>query len=134
MGVVAEVAEQLVRAGEGGLAVDDPGLCPERGAQFGKGGLVRQGRDGSERGWEDESAGGEEFAQPVEELAAKDLAQSADGEQEAGMGRPPTLTIERQGAAGDDAVQVEVGAQLLVPGVQHQSDTEEAAKVVAAER
>src|SRR5262249_56080156 len=43
------------------------------------------------------------------------------------------LVMERQHPAGNDAVQMEVRPQLLVPGMQDQGGAEGAAQVLAAE-
>ena len=48
----------------------------------------------------------------------EDVAERADGEEEARFGRTDELRAA-QHPGGNDDVQVEVVAQLLVPGVQH---------------
>ena len=44
-----------------------------------------------------------------------------------------TPALGGQDAAGDEAVEMEMGTQLLIPRVQHHGDTECAAEVVASE-
>src|ERR1700722_825803 len=74
-----------------------------------------------------------ELLQTVEELAAEDAAQGADGKQETRMGCTPALPVAGQSAARDQAMDVEVSLELLVPGVQDHGDARLAAEMVAAE-
>ena len=74
VGVVAQVVKEFLWAGEGGLAVDDPRLSPQLGAQGVERGLVRQGRDLEDGGGKDQPLRGEESVQSVNELAAEDLS------------------------------------------------------------
>jgi hypothetical protein len=50
--------------------------------------------------------------------AAEDLRQGADGKQEARPRRNPAPAFRREGAASDDAVDVEVLREGLPPGMQ----------------
>jgi hypothetical protein len=66
-----------------------------------------------------ELALGEGLTEPVEELAAKDPAERLDVEQEVRASGDPAAVIERQGASRDQAVEMEMVAQGLVPRVKH---------------
>ena len=48
------------------------------------------------------------------------------------VGRQPLLASAGQGTAGDEAMDMEMGPSLLVPGVQHHSNAKSAAQVIAA--
>ena len=50
-----------------------------------------------------------------------------------GSGLAPAPLVQGQSTAADQTVDVEVGTQLLIPGVQHHGDAGRAAQVVAAE-
>jgi hypothetical protein len=52
VGIVAQIVEQLLRSGKGGLGVDDPGPMSEGREQFVKARGVGQRRHGLDRGWE----------------------------------------------------------------------------------
>ena len=67
------------------------------------------------------AGGGEQ----IEILAAKDLRQGTDGEQEAFVPRgEPPFPVRAQAAVGDDAVGMDVLPEVLAPGVQHHDDAE----------
>jgi hypothetical protein len=57
------------------------------------------------------------------ELAAEHPAEHFDGKKECLAGFDPVGVIERQPASGNDAMDMRVELELLIPGVQH---TEEA--------
>ena len=62
--------------------------------------------------------------QSFDELAAKDFTENSFGEKEArAPGAHPVRVIPREAAGSDDAVNVGMMLQLLIPGVQ---DAEEA--------
>ena len=132
MGVTAQISEHFGRAGKGGLAVDDPGLVPQlrkQGVETLGPGQRRYARDACGQG---ELAVVIEVSQAVEEFAAKDLAQSLDREEVTRMGLDPALAIERQTAAGDETVDVEMGAELLISGMQHHGNARQSIEVVTA--
>ena len=64
----------------------------------------------------------------AQELAAKELAQGFEGQQEARSRRAP-LTAGVKAAGGDEAVQVRVVAQVAAPGVQGHEQAWECAEV-----
>jgi len=126
VGVTAEVLEDLGGAGEGPLGVDDPVGLAE---------LIeprREGRGLGERGegaGEAEGALGEGAAEGVEVLAAEDLGEGADGEEEPRRRGDPARAVGGEGAAGDDTVQVEMLGEILSPGVQDRRAAEVAAEM-----
>jgi hypothetical protein len=58
------------------------------------------------------------------ELAAKYPAQHREGEKEARAGWDPVGVIERQPTGGDDAVDMGMKLQLLIPGMQHAEEAD----------
>lgn len=69
----------------------------------------------------------ESLHEEVEELTAEDFGQSLDWEEEVGPSRGPIVPILGERPAGDGAVEMDVVAQGLVPGVQDGRDAEHAA-------
>ena len=63
-------------------------------------------------------------AQTIEKLAAEELPQRPDGQQESAADGPPLARVELEAAPGDHAVQVRVQRELARPGVEHRSDAE----------
>ncbi len=63
----------------------------------------------------------------------KARAQSADGEEKVLARVNPLRTVLSNRPAGNHTVQVKVGPELLIPGVQHDAETELAAEVVSPE-
>ena len=105
VGVAAEVVEDLVGAGEGGLGVDDPLGLAEGLEVAGEGvGVVERGQGVAEL----EPAGAEGLLEPFEEEAAEQAGEDANGEEETGAAGDPAVTVGSDAAAGDDAVQVRV--------------------------
>ena len=61
----------------------------------------------------------------LEILAAKDLGQSPDREEEvAALGGNPALAVWGQGATGDEPVDMDVVLERLPPGMEHQGQAE----------
>src|SRR6516164_8629576 len=89
MRVVTEIVKEFIRAGEWRFGIHDPRLAPEATAQSVAGRRVGQSRDRGHGGWEHQTLLVIQLLQTVEELAAKDLAERADREQEASVGRQP---------------------------------------------
>jgi len=124
--VAAEVGEHVFGPGEGGLAVDDPGLGAE-GLE--PGGECRGLGQGGQAPGELQSALVEGPPQTGEIAAAEDLRQGANGEQEVGVRGNPTGAIPGEGAPGDDAVDMNVLGEGLPPGVEDSGDAEVAAEM-----
>jgi hypothetical protein len=64
-----------------------------------------------------------ELLQRSRELAAKDAAENADGQEETGRSSNPSGAIDRKAACRHDAVDMRMMLQVVSPGVQ---DTEQA--------
>ncbi len=62
----------------------------------------------------------ERLFKKVEELAAEDDAERFDTEEEAVAGRDPAVLIEREHSFWEQAMEVEVVSELLVPGMKNQ--------------
>ena len=65
----------------------------------------------------------EGLLEKVEELSAKDDAEGFDTEEEVITGGDPAVLIEREHSIWEEAMEVEVVLELLIPGVQ---DTDKA--------
>ena len=119
-GHAVRVARQIVQhhlgSGQRCLGVDHPVVTLE---------LLQAGSDAQHRCRPDRVAEGRPAGAPqgVEELAAEHLGQRMHREQEgrAALGpAPPAFAV--QPAAGHQRVHVDVSAQVLRPGVQHQGE------------
>src|SRR5262249_43575655 len=132
VGVTAQILEQCLGSSERRFAVYHPRLVPPLRQQGVKALGLCPRCHGLDRIRNDEIPAVIEASQTIQELATVDLAQRLDGEQIAWMGLEPTFSVERQTAAGDEAVDMEMGAQLLIPGVQHHGDARHSTQVVAA--
>jgi hypothetical protein len=80
-------------------------LTTELGEPRREGGWRGQGRGGA---GEAELAGGTGAVEGGQVLAAEDLGEGADGAEETGRRGDPARAVAREGAAGDEAVEVQV--------------------------
>ena len=121
MGVSAEIAKHLIGSAERRLAVDHPSQREKLTDQTPEQpGLSQAAKEAVEL----ELSGSVSLLERFEKLAAEDLAENRFGEKEAVIvGAHPVRVIARQAAGGDDAVNVRMMLQLLIPGVE---DAEEA--------
>ena len=115
MGVATEVVECAGGAVEGTLGVDHPGAAPQGLQVAGKGGGLGQR---SEFAAEAETALAEVAFEAGEEEGAKAAGQDAHRQEEAGAAADPALAVGGQAAAGHDAVQVGVEAEVRAPRMQ----------------
>jgi hypothetical protein len=118
--VAAEVIEQMLRRTKRLFGVDDPRLLAQLFEQVVEGFRIGQ-RSGLT--WEDELVLIEGLLEKVEELTLEDDTEGFDTEEEVFSGRDPTGLIEREHSFWEEAVEVEVVLELLIPGVQ---DTDKA--------
>ena len=116
MRVAAEVAEELARAREGALGVDDPVLAVELILEAGEG--VGVGERGAAAG-EVEVAGGVRAGEGGEKLASEEAAEDAHRKEVAAGGGEPPRRVEREAPTRDDAVEVGVKLEVAGPGVEH---------------
>src|SRR5476651_551624 len=114
MRIATEIAKNQSGAAEGPFGVHDPFTTIQRIQQLLKGtGIVQRSSAAGKRQLSRLIHG----FQSCQELAAKQLAQHFYGQEILALAGDPTLAVERQTAAGDDAVQMRVETQLLSPGV-----------------
>jgi hypothetical protein len=67
--------------------------------------------------------------EPSDELPAKYTPEHVDGEKEARARPNPACAIEGESASWDDAVDMGMKLELLVPGVQHAEEADLGAKM-----
>ena len=130
MDVAAEVVEQMLGRAERLFGVDVPTFFSQSFEQQVKIGSISQGRGVA---WEDEILLIESLLEKVEELALEDHTECFCGEEEIFAGGDPTSLIERQSSLGDEAVEVEVVLELLVPGMKDQDKAWSSPKMSASE-
>jgi len=113
--VTAEILQNLLGAGPRRLGIDDPLVSIEL---IKVGGEALRGPELGHLGCERESPGGRQPVKGLEELGAEDGAQRLDWEEEAWMRRNPLGAVGYQGPTGDQAMDMEVGIEELIPRVQ----------------
>jgi len=111
--VSAEVIEQMLGRAERLFGVDVPRFFSQSFEQQAKVPRISQG---SGFAWEDEFVLVEGLLEIVEELTAEDDAERFDTEEEVFAGGDPVVLIEREHSFWEQAVEVEVVLELLVPG------------------
>jgi len=127
MGVLAEVAKDLLLVAEGRLAVDDPPDTLELVTESPEAVVIGEGGGGPV---EVEPPFAVSEAHCIEELSAEELPQGVDRKEVVAGGGDPALGIRGQTTAGDDAVDVGVKAQVSSPGVKDGGDTEVGAEAL----
>ncbi len=115
MGIAAEIVENFFWSAERRLGVDDPWVFIKLSEQAVESCL---GLESSGLARENELMPGKGLAEGVDILAAEDGGKSFDGEEEIFWGGDPAVAVIRQGAGGDEAVEMEMGLEFLVPGVE----------------
>src|SRR5215470_1057596 len=116
VGITAEVVEHILRTTEGWFGVDDPMFSKQWPAPRGEGLRLSEWR---------QIAGKVQLPslksrlEPVDELSAKYAPEHMDGEKESRVRWNPAGEIERKPAGRDDAVDMGMNLEFLVPGVQH---------------
>ncbi len=115
MDVAAEVVEQMLGRAERLFGVDVPTFFSQSFEQQAKVGGISQGRG---LAWEDEFLLIEGLFEKVEELTPEDHTECFYGEEEVFAGGDPVVLIEREHSFWEQAVEVEVVLELLVPGME----------------
>src|SRR5215510_4840170 len=110
----------MLRACKRRLGVDDPLLGIELIVQLCK--ALREGQ----------GAGGACLGESRTKLAAKDRAQGSHRKEEAGIGIDPVLPLEGKRASRDDAVDMAMRSQGLIPGVHDHRAADLPAEVVVS--
>ena len=127
MGIAAEVIEELLRRTKRPFRVDIPAFVPQ-----GLDELVEASRIGSFSG-EDEFVFFEGTFEGFEEFSAEDGAQRIIVEEEAFAGRDVAGLVEGEGSLGEEAMEVEMVIQLLIPGMQDEGKARGTAEVSVGE-
>ncbi len=115
MDVAGEVLEEVLGRAERLFGVDVPTFFSQSLEQQAKVPRISQG---SGFAWEAKFVLIEGLLEKVEELVLEDHTECFYGEEEIFAGGDPTSLIERQSSLGDEAVEVEVVLELLVPGMK----------------
>ena len=131
MGVAGEIGQHALGSAERRLGVDDEGALAQRAHALGESGGVGERGEIAE---EAEFAAAEGRRQAVEEQPAEGLRQGADGEQEVGFAGDPSLPVEGDAAAGNEAMDMGVVGQRLSPGVQDGDQADPGAQALGGER
>ncbi len=113
--VAGKVLEQMLGRAKRLFGVDVPAFFSQSFEQQAKVPRISQG---SGLAWEDEFLLIEGLFEKVEELTLENHTECFYGEEEVFAGGNPTSLIERQSSLGDEAVEVEVVLELLVPGME----------------
>lgn len=130
VGIAAEVVEDFIRPAERRLGINDPALLAKLSDQIGESG---SGLKLSGLPREDQLAAGIGLKEEAGILAAKDLGESSDGEKKVFGGIDPALVVFRQGAGGDETMEMEMSVESLIPGMQDGDKAGFAAEIVIAE-
>ena len=111
----ADIVQDVLRAGKGRLGVDDPLFGIELRTSGAKLSGVPKAGGPSARGTAPVEPA---LGQRLTELPAQDRAQGPHREEEAGIGLDPARPVGGERASRDDAVDMAMRPQGLVPGVQ----------------
>ena len=122
-GDTVRVASQVVQGSVGAVkrwpTIDHPVLLPE---------LIEALTE--VLGWVRENELGSGVAHGMEELPSEQPGECANGKEKAGPGREPLTPVERESAGGDQAMEMDVVAELLIPGVQDRGESQLSAQAV----
>ena len=119
--IATEILQDVHGPAEGWFGVDDPVFAEERtepgGEKLGMG--ARR-----ELAGEMQLAMLESGPESGDELAAEHAPQYSNGKEEAWVGSNPVGVIARESAGGNDAVDMGMKLELLVPGVKHAEEAD----------
>ena len=121
MGVTAEILEHIVGAAEGWFGVDDPVFSEQRSEP---GSEDLRLREQSQIAGEVQLVTLKSGLESGDELAAKHASEYLDGEKEARLRSNPAGVIKRESAGGDNAMDMRMKLELLVPGMQHAEEAD----------
>ena len=121
MGVRAEVAERVLGSAEGTLGVDDPVVTEQDSEPCSEAAWFRER---CEVAVELQLAFTERRLETGEELAAEDASEHLDRKEEGAARADPAGVIRCQSASGDDAVNMGMVLQTLVPGMEHAEEAD----------
>src|SRR5208282_564722 len=129
MGVTAEILEHIVGTAEGWFGVDDPVFSeqwPEPGSE--DLGL----RERSQIAGEVQLVTLKGGLESGDELAAEHTAEHLDGKKKTRTRTNPAGVIERESTGGNNAVNMGMKLELLVPGMKHAEEADLGAKMSGA--
>ncbi len=126
VGVGAEIAQGVFRSSEGRLGVDDPVVAEEASEPGSE--AARLG-ERCEMAVELELAFAERGLETGNDLAAEDTAEHLDGQEESSARGGPARMVRRESACGDDAVDMRMMLESLVPGMEHAEEADLCAEV-----
>jgi hypothetical protein len=116
--IAAKVAQDLFRSGHGSLGVDNEflsGRAPQQESAFVCGHAETTFHEGS--------------LKSLEQLASKHFGKPPDGEEELQTRRDPPSPVKAQSSSGDDAVNMGVIPEQLIPGVKNGDQAGSGAKI-----
>ncbi len=126
MGVSAEIAERVLGSAEGPLGVDDPVVTEQDSEPCREAAWFRERCKVTV---ELQLAFTERRLEAGEELAAEDASEHLDRQEEGAARRDPAGVIRCQAASRDDAVNMGMVLQALVPGMKHAEEADLRAQV-----
>src|ERR1700732_2738255 len=121
MGIEAEILQHVLGSAEGWFGVDDPMLAEER-TQPGREELGMSER--CEFSGQVQLVVREGRLEAGDELATKHAPQYSNGKEEVWMGSNPAGVITGESAGGNDAVDMRMKLEFLVPGMQHAEEAD----------
>src|SRR5216684_994768 len=127
MGVAADVVEYLLGTGKGRFRVHHPLRLPRRPLMIGKHLVIGQGL---ERTGKPELASVERVLQVSKEQTAEEARQHPDRQKEARPAGDPAGTVDREAAAGDNAMEMRMKDERLSPRVEHGEEPDLCAQVL----
>ncbi len=126
MGIRAKIAQSVFWSAEGPFGVDDP-VVAEQDSE--PGGEAAWFRERCEMAVELEPAFAERGPETCEELAPEDASEHLHRQEEGAPRTDPAGVIRCKPTGGDDAVDVRMVLQTLVPGVEHAEEADLRAQV-----
>jgi hypothetical protein len=131
MGVPAEILEHIVGPAEGRFGVDDP-VFSEQWSEPGSEDLGL--REQSQIAGEVQLVMLKSRLETGDEVAAKHTSEYLNGEKEARARSNLASVIERKAAGGNNAVNMGMKLDLLVPGMKHAEEADLGAKMSGVAR
>jgi hypothetical protein len=129
MRIAADIVQDVCRACQGRLGVDDPFFGIELRTKLRE---VLRSSQGQGALNERHRTGGAYLGERRAELPAKDGAQGSHRKEEAGIGIDPALPVGGERASRNDAVEMEMRPQGLIPGMQDHGAPDLPAEVAVA--
>lgn len=120
--IASQILEDLLGTGQGRLGIDHPVQSLELSEESIEGSRLLASREHAAK---PELVSAIGAAEQRQELAPKQLGEDFAGPQESRTARAdPTGVIRGDAAGGNEAVQMRMRTQLLIPGVQHRQESD----------